>query len=119
MPPMSPPRVASWTERGRSWRLIMLRCSTKTLSFFGSVRTTRPVLPASLPPITTTWSSLRIRIDLAISEHLRGQRDDFHEVAVAQLASDGAEDAGATWVIAGGIDQHGGVFVEGDIGAVG
>src|SRR5205085_1558783 len=45
------------------------------------------------------------------------ERDDSHEVAVAQLAGDGAEDAGAARVVLR-VDQHGGVLVEGDVGAV-
>ena len=41
--------------------------------------------------MTITSSSLRMRA--GISEHLRRERDDLHEVALAQLARDGAEDA--------------------------
>src|SRR5215210_6604018 len=52
-----------------------------------------------------------------MSEHLRGERDDLHEVAVAQLAGHRAEDASAARVVAV-VDQHGGVLVEGDVGAV-
>src|SRR5437764_14326177 len=65
--------------------------------------------------MTTTSSSRRIlRLTL---EHLRGERDDLHEVALAQLARDRPEDAGAARVVLG-IDQHRGVLVEGDVGAV-
>src|SRR6185369_7809775 len=39
--------------------------------------------------------------------------------AVAQFARDGAEDAGPTRVVAGRVDQHRRVLVEGDVGAVG
>src|SRR5262249_40671979 len=42
----------------------------------------------------------------------------FHEVAIAQLAGDGPEDPGSPRVVAGRVDQHGRVFVEGDVGAV-
>src|SRR4051794_41655489 len=52
-----------------------------------------------------------------MSEHLRGERDDLHEVAVTQLAGHRAEDAGAARVVAV-VDQHRGVLVEGDVGAV-
>src|SRR3954447_15571085 len=52
-----------------------------------------------------------------VSEHLRGKRDDPHEVAVAQLTRHRAEDARAARA-AGGVDDHGGVLVEGDVGAV-
>src|SRR3954471_1596870 len=50
-------------------------------------------------------------------EHLRRERDDAHEAAVAQLARDRAEDARAARVV-GGVEDHGGVLVEGDVGAV-
>src|SRR5215204_5600605 len=50
-------------------------------------------------------------------QHLRGERDDLHEAAVAQLARDRAEDARAARVVLG-VDDHGGVLVEGDVGAV-
>src|SRR5215203_6474852 len=72
-----------------------------------------PVLPLSLPEITMTSSSVRS----FISKHLRGERDDPHEAAVAQLARDRAEDARAARVVLG-VDDHGGVLVEGDVGPV-
>src|SRR6266540_2498415 len=50
-------------------------------------------------------------------QNLRGQRDDLHEVLLAQLAGDGAEDARAARV-ARAVDQHGRVLVERDRGAV-
>src|SRR3954468_13212216 len=50
-------------------------------------------------------------------EHLRREADDLHEVAVAQLARHRAEDARAARVV-GGVDDHRGVLVEGDVGAV-
>src|SRR3954462_7092144 len=53
----------------------------------------------------------------AMLEHLRCQRDDLHVVAVAQLARHGAEDARSARV-ARGVDDHGGVLVEGDVRAV-
>src|SRR3954449_9345344 len=96
----------------------MFRPSTKTRFFFGSTALTVPVLPLSLPVITLTVSPLRIFKRCAIAlEHLRGQGDDLHEVAVAQLARHRAEDARAARVV-GGVDDHGGVLVEGDVGAV-
>src|SRR5215208_1456507 len=76
---------------------------------------TLPVLPLSLPEMTITLSSWRI-LD-AMSEHLRGERDDLHEAAVAQLARDRAEDARPARVVLG-VDDHRGVLVEGDVGAV-
>src|SRR3954453_18363460 len=96
----------------------MFRPSTKTRFFFGSTALTVPVLPLSLPVITLTVSPLRIFKRCAIAlEDLRGQGDDLHEVAVAQLARHRSEDAGAARVV-GGVDDHGGVLVEGDVGAV-
>src|SRR5690242_18218291 len=64
--------------------------------------------------MTITVSSRLMR---AISEHLRRQGDDLHEVAVAQLAGHGAEDAGAARVVLS-VDRHGRVLVEGDVRAV-
>src|SRR3954465_4185994 len=50
-------------------------------------------------------------------EHLRREADDLHEVAIAQLAGDGAEDARPARVVLR-VDDHGGVLVEGDVRAV-
>src|SRR4051812_2317296 len=50
-------------------------------------------------------------------EHLRGERDDLHVVAIAQLAGHRPEDARAARV-ARGVDDHGGVLVERDVGPV-
>src|SRR6201987_4372118 len=50
-------------------------------------------------------------------EHLRGERDDLHEVLLAQLPRDRPEDAGAAR-IALVVDDHGGVLVERDRRAV-
>src|SRR3954453_5140133 len=50
-------------------------------------------------------------------EHLRREAHDLHEVAVAQLARDGPEDAGAARVVLR-VDDDGGVLVEGDVRAV-
>src|SRR3954471_18100996 len=72
-----------------------------------------PVLPLSLPEITMTSSSVRS----FISEHLRRERDDLHEPAVAQLAGHRPEDARPAGVVLG-VDDHGRVLVEGDVGAV-
>src|SRR5215218_5406690 len=72
-----------------------------------------PVLPLSLPEITTTSSSVRS----FISEHLRGERDDLHEPAVAQLARHRPEDARPARVVLC-VDDHRGVLVEGDVRAV-
>src|SRR4051812_32279545 len=95
----------------------MFRPSTYTRCFTGSTRRTLPVLPRSLPLMTTTSSSRRI-FRVAILEHLRGERDDLHVVAIAQLAGHRPEDARAARV-ALRVDDHGGVLVEGDVRAVG
>src|SRR3954468_17367016 len=93
----------------------MFRPSTKTFDFVRSTRRTRPVLPRSLPLMTTTSSSRRILG--AMLEHLRRERDDLHEVALAQLARHRAEDARAARVVLR-VDDHRGVLVEGDVSAV-
>ena len=51
-------------------------------------------------------------------EHLRSEGDNFHEVFIAEFASDGPEDTSAArgFIL---FDNDGGVFVETDIGAVG
>src|SRR5216117_982910 len=64
----------------------------------------------------TTTSSSR-RIFAAMLEHLRREGDDLHEVALAQLAGHRTEDARAARIVLG-VDQDGGVLVEGDVGAV-
>src|SRR3954469_7006244 len=76
---------------------------------------TLPVLPRSLPEMTMTSSSRRIFT--AMLEHLRRERHDLHEVAVAQLARDRPEDARPARVVLG-VDDDRGVLVEGDVRAV-
>src|SRR4051794_4377361 len=75
---------------------------------------TLPVLPLSLPEMTTTVSSVLIRM---ASEHLGRERDDLHEAAVAQLARHRAEDARPARVVLG-VDDDRRVLVEGDVGPV-
>src|SRR5262245_32328680 len=79
-----------------------------------TIRTT-PVLPRSLPVITRTLSLRRI---FAISDHLRRQRHDFHEVALSQLTRYRTKDACTSGVLLIGQD-HGRVFVEANVRAVG
>src|SRR2546426_1122777 len=74
---------------------------------------TLPRAPLSLPAMTTTVSPFFI----FMSEHLRCQRDDLHELLVAQFAADRAEDAGAARLVVR-LDQHRGVLVEPDVAAV-
>src|SRR5699024_6676027 len=52
------------------------------------------------------------------SDHLRRQRDDLHELLVAQLAAHRAEDAGAPGVTVV-LEDDRGVLVETDVGTVG
>src|SRR6478672_11542022 len=66
--------------------------------------------------MTITSSSRRI-FARPMLEHLRREADDLHEVAVAQLARDGPEDAGAARVVLR-VDDHGRVLVERDVRAV-
>src|SRR3954447_22672757 len=74
---------------------------------------TRPCLPRSLPLRMWTRSPFLILMVCATSEHLRRQRDDLHEVLLAQLARDRTEDPGASRV-ALVVDDHSGVLVERD-----
>src|SRR3954447_12953207 len=79
----------------------LLTTFLKLCRFFTTCSTV-PRLPASLPDRTRTWSPFLMsgtRIErgrccvCATLEHLRGERDDLHVVAIAQLARNGAEDA--------------------------
>src|SRR5689334_12482018 len=72
--------------------------------------------PLSLPAMTRTVSPF-LMLTL-MSEHLRSQRNDLHELLLAQLAAHRAEDAGSPR-LAIGLEDHGGVLVEADVGTVG
>src|SRR5437763_3964238 len=94
--------------------LTTIRC------WSGMVRRTSPCLPLSLPAMTITGSpgarssQRRFSAGLFFSmvlEDLRRERDDLHEVALAQLAGDRSEDAGAARVVGGG-EEDGRVLVE-------
>src|SRR5580693_3692691 len=86
---------------GRVCRLIMDTCSTRILPLAGFTSSTRPVLPASRPAITFTWSFFfnKIRtgsnsfLFFGISNHLGGQGHDLHEALLAQLPGNGSEHA--------------------------
>src|SRR3954452_4349707 len=67
--------------------------------------------------MTWTASPFLIR-SFAISEPLRSQRNYLHELLVAQLATDGPEDAGPARVAVVAQDD-GRVLVEADVRAVG
>src|SRR5690349_6331529 len=106
---------------GRVWRFTTLTPCTVTRLSLGSTLITSPVLPLSLPVMTTTLSPFLI-FSLIISahpgsEHFRRERHDLHELARAQLARHRPEDAGADR-LALLVDQNGGVPVEPDRAAV-
>src|SRR6202011_3926859 len=98
---------------------------TTTLPSRGRVRSTSPCLPRSLPATTTTGSpgarsslfSFGWGLFLSKLEHLRSQGHDLHEVALAQLTRDRAEDARAPGIVLV-VDDHGGVVVEPDVRAI-
>src|ERR1022692_2516214 len=139
MPPVFAPRAFEETAVCLVTRLMP---STRSLFSVGNATRTLPVLPRSLPVMTTTSSpflifmlihprssrgrsspaalrsSLVPRCDPHASEHLRCQRDDLHELLVAQLAADWAEDTCAAGFPVG-LDEHGCVLIELDVGAVG
>src|SRR6185295_6055712 len=112
---------------GRVWRLIMFTPCTSTRASSRSTRSTSPLLPLSLPVLTTTLSPFRILNFTAIAapdfplarrlQHFRRQRDDLHEVLAAQLARHRPEDAGPDRLALLG-DQHRRIAVEADRGTV-
>jgi hypothetical protein len=65
------------------------------------------VAPLSLPAMTMNFVAL---FDLHL-QHLRRKRDDAHELLLAQLTADRAEDTGSARVPAV-LDQNSGVLVE-------
>src|SRR3546814_3810537 len=105
---MMPPCMVALS--GRWCFLAMFTPPTMTLPRSGMARMTSPSLPRSLPVSTRTVSPLRIFMP-AMSEHLRRQRHDAHELGIAQLAAHRAEDAGAAR-LALVVDADGGVLVE-------
>src|SRR6266571_102768 len=93
---------------------------TTILCWSGMVRSTSPCLSLSAMTITGSpgarSSQRRVGSGLFLStvlKDLRSERDDLHEVALAQLASDRSEDAGAARVV-GRSEKHGRVLVEAD-----
>src|SRR5262249_23772990 len=87
--------------------LMKFTPSTMTRPLRGSTRRTRPRLPRSRPVMTTTLSFFRIgdASRAMASEHLRCQRDDLHEPAIAQLARHGPEHAGPDRLVLI-VDEH-------------
>src|SRR6056297_4138060 len=62
----------------RVWRTTMFTPSTTAFPALGSTDEIVPSLPLSLPARTTTLSPFFSLA--AMSKHLRGERDDLHEV---------------------------------------
>src|SRR2546429_4302862 len=103
-------------------RFRMLTPFTTILCWPGMVRSTSPCLPLSLPAMTITGSpgarssQRRVGSGLFLStvlKDLRSERDDLHEVALAQLARDRSEDTSAARVV-GRSEKDGPVLVEAD-----
>src|SRR6185295_11681951 len=117
---------------GRVCRLIMPTPSTRILPWWRSTCSTRPVLPLSLPAITFTVSSFlslvfrltfgaftcRRGIFLAIFlKHLGRERNDLHELLVAQFARYRPEHA-RSHRLANFVDQHGCVRIETNVRSI-
>src|SRR5260370_10458699 len=109
------------------WSFSRLTPLTPILCWSGMVRSTSPCLPLSLPATTITGSpgarSSQRRLGSALLrsiglQNLRSQRNDLHEVALAQLAGNGAEDARPARVVRSR-QQHLRVLVEADERAIG
>ncbi|EAP76973.1 hypothetical protein ISM_01750 [Roseovarius nubinhibens ISM] len=93
----------------------MFTPSTTALPDLGSTEVIVPSLPLSLPDRTTTLSPFFSLA--AISQHLRGERDDLHEVLRAKLTNHRAKDT-RTDRLTCVVQDHGGVAVKTDGGAV-
>src|SRR2546427_632863 len=110
--------------------------STTTRNCLGYTCRTLPSRPRSSPRITrtrsplATWSLWRagsrsvrrarrlfLKTSGFISDHLRRERHDLHELLLAQLAPDRPEDAGRAGLALVG-DEHRGVLVEPDVRAI-
>src|ERR1700754_3687961 len=103
MPPVVPPRWACCTLVCFFTRLTP---STMTFSSFGKTWMILPSRPLDLPAITRTRSPFFTgNLFWAMSEHLRGKRDDSHEPLLAQLPADRAEDAGSAGLAVGPQDD--------------
>src|SRR5512133_383105 len=112
------PAVTSFMGFGLACFFTMLMPSTMTWS--SSLRsTTLPRLPLSRPASTMTSSPLRILFMTRPSlQNFGSQGHDLHELLGAQFACHRAEDAGADGLQLV-VEQHGGIAVELDQGAVG
>src|ERR1700737_1145714 len=103
--------------------------STMAVPFEGMTRSTLACLPRSLPASTLTVSPLRtcapslgcsfcrfvpVYMVSSASDHFRCERDDLHELPLAQLAGHRSEDARAHRLVLL-VDQYRGVVVELDV----
>src|ERR1700722_18762813 len=103
-----------WPIAGAVWRFTMLTPWTTSRASLGRTRRTSPVLPLSLPVITTTLSPFLIfSLIMSASQHFGSEGNDLHELARAQLTRDRPEDARADR-LALLVDQHRGIAVEAD-----
>src|SRR6476620_4746578 len=109
---------------GRVWRLMMLACSTSTVFFRALTANTLPLLPASRPDITFTWSPLRSKMvcrliccALMCLPDFRSQRDDLGELLLAQLSCHRTENTGSDGLI-GIVNQNCGVVVKANVSAI-
>src|SRR3954451_18774877 len=87
----------------------MFTCSTSAFSLDGITATTRETVPLSLPDRTFTRSFFLIFSDISCPRTLDdfgSQRDDLHEVLLAQLTTDGAENTGADRLVVGVNDNR-------------
>src|SRR5271166_6373267 len=110
---MMPPCTPIWGF-GRWCFLDMLSPSTRTRSS-ASTSMTAPRRPLSRPAMTITVSPLRILFIYRFlpSKYFRRERNDFHELHVAQLTRHGPEYARADRLQLVG-EQHGRVGIEAD-----
>src|SRR5437899_11468842 len=128
--------LAGWGVVGGLCCFTTFTPSTTTRNCLGYTCRTLPSRPRSSPRITrtrsplATWSlwragsrSLRrprrlfLKTSGFISDHLRRERHDLHELLLAQLAPDRPEDAGRAGLALVG-DEPRGVLVEADVGLV-
>src|SRR5205085_623564 len=127
--------LSSFGVAARLCFFTMFTPSTTTRNSLGCTRSTFPSFPRCSPEITRTvsplamcslWRSgsrgpvlrrLFLKTSGFMSDHLGRERHDLHEPLLAQLPPHGSEDAGRAG-LALVRDEHGGVLVEPDVGAV-
>src|SRR5579859_515590 len=97
--------------------LIICTPSTITRCFLGMTAMILPRLPRSAPAMTTTSSPFFTCNLFITSNHLRRERDNFHEFLLAQFAGDRAENTRAARVVFL-VNDDNGVAVEPQIRAI-